>query len=374
MTRSATLRAAVIGTGAIAQHRHLPALRAQPRVEVVAAVDVDPDRLAAFQAAHRVERGYRSVPEMLAAEQPDLVHVCTPPFAHVEPVVQALRAGAWVLVEKPACLSLAEHDRITEAERDGGPYASVVCQHRFGSAGRHAAQLLAEGHLGRPLVADCRTTWYRDHSYYEVPWRGRWHTEGGGPTMGHGIHQMDLLLALLGDWAEIQAMAARLDRDVDTEDVSMAIVRFAGGALASIVNSVLSPREESYLRIDCTDATLELTHLYGYGNADWRYTAAPHVSDPARIRSWSTPPGQVRSSHAAQLDLLLEAVDAGTRPPASGETARQTLELITGLYRSAFTGTTVRREQLTPDDPFYHHLHGGTPGWAPTGSGRGATA
>lgn len=375
MNGSPTLRAAVIGTGGIAEHRHLPALHsAADRVEVVAAVDVDPERLARFRTTHRIPRGYTSAAEMLAAEEPDLVHVCTPPFAHVDAVVRSLRAGAWVLVEKPACLSLAEHDRISEAEGDGGPYASVVCQHRFGSAGRHAARLLADGQLGRPLVADCRTTWYRDHAYYQVPWRGRWHTEGGGPTVGHGIHQMDLLLELLGDWAEIHAVTARLDRDVDTEDVSMATVRFTSGALASVVNSVLSPREESYLRIDCTDATVELTHLYGYGNADWRYTPAPHVTDADRIRHWRTPPAQVRSSHTAQLELLLEAMDAGRRPPASGDSARRTLELVTALYESAFTGRTVGRHELTPDDPFYHHLHGNTPGWAPAGAEEGSTA
>ncbi|MCI2417837.1 Gfo/Idh/MocA family oxidoreductase [Saccharopolyspora sp. K220] len=375
MIESRKLRAAVIGAGGIAQHSHVPALRSvADRVNLVAAVDTDPDRLAEFRAANGIEAGYSSVEEMLETQKPDLVHICTPPFAHVEPVVRSLEAGAWVFVEKPVCLSLAEFDRIEAAERDGGPYASVVCQHRFGSGGQHAAQLLSTGQLGRPLVAECRTTWYRDHAYFEVPWRGRWQTEGGGPTMGHGIHQMDLLLALLGDWTEIQAMAGRLDRDVETEDVSMASVRFGNGAMASILNSVLSPREESYIRIDCTDATVELTHLYGYENTNWRYTPAAHVTDEAVVRSWRTPETDVRSSHAAQLALVLEAMDAGKRPPASGAAARQTLELITALYRSAFTGAPVRREQLIPDDPFYRSLHGGVRGWAPAADAEGANA
>ncbi|MFC7340453.1 Gfo/Idh/MocA family protein [Saccharopolyspora griseoalba] len=370
MLGSRKLRAAVIGTGGIAQQSHVPALKsAADEVEVVAAVDVDADRLARFQATNLIETGYRDVAEMLTSEKPDLVHVCTPPAAHVAPVEQCLRAGAWVLVEKPACLSLAEFDRIAAAETEGGAYASIVCQHRFGSAGRHAAELLSSGELGRPLVADCRTTWYRGHDYYEVPWRGKWRTEGGGPTMGHGIHQMDLLLALLGDWAEIRAMAARLDRDVETEDVSVASVRFESGAVASIVNSVLSPRQESYIRIDCTDATVELTHLYGYGNEDWRYTPAEHVTDPARIGRWRTPPGQERSSHAAQLERVLDAMRDGRRPPASGADARRTMELVTGLYRSALTGTSVRRADLTAEDPFYHDLHGEVPDWAPTREG-----
>lgn len=359
-------RVAIVGTGGIAEQAHLPALRAQgDRVRVVAAVDIDEERLECFQERHDIPAGYTSLEGMLEVERPDLVHVCTPPAMHVDPVVRCLDAGAWVFVEKPPCLSLAEFDRIETAERLGGPYASVVFQHRFGSGARHFARQLASGELGRPLVALCQTTWYRDDAYFDVPWRGRWETEGGGPTMGHGIHQMDLLLALLGEWTEVRAMASRLARDVRTEDVSMAMVRFANGAIASVVNSVLSPREVSYLRFDLTGGTVELTHLYGYDNSHWRYTPARHVTDR---RPWRSPVEDVRSSHTAQLSQVLDAMARGERPPVSGPSGRETLELVTALYRSAFTGLPVYREQLGPDDPFYHQLHGGVPGWAPEGA------
>src|SRR5205823_4361739 len=131
------------------------------------------------------------------------------------------------------------------------------------------------------------------------------------------------------------------------EDVSMASVRFANGAMASVVNSVLSPREESYLRFDFTDATVELTHLYGYDNSHWRYTPAPRFAgDQARVASWQQVDEDVRSSHAAQLPLLLDAIQRGERPPVSGRSGRQTLEFVTALYRSAFAGRPVRRDEL----------------------------
>ncbi len=139
------------------------------------------------------------------------------------------------------------------------------------------------GELGAPLVAHCQTTWHRDAAYYSVPWRGRWATEGGGPTMGHGIHQYDLLLHLLGEWEEVQAMAARLVHDTESEDVSTALARFAGGALATVVNSVLSPDEVSRVRVDCADATVEVTHLYGHRNGDWVYTPAPHAAEERAV-------------------------------------------------------------------------------------------
>ncbi|PNG97537.1 hypothetical protein SMF913_13562 [Streptomyces malaysiensis] len=363
----------MVGTGGIVTGSHLTALRDHAdRVDLVAAVDVATDRLDAFRATAAEGgtfevTGYSDATAMLAAERPDLVLIGTPPSLHREQTVAALKAGAWVLCEKPLCLTLAEYDEIAAAEKEaGGPYASVVFQHRYGSGAAHARELLAEGALGRPLVAHCQTTWHRDTAYYAVPWRGRWETEGGGPSMGHGIHQMDLLLHLLGDWTEIRAMAGRLVHTVESEDVSTALVRFESGAMATVVNSVLSPDEVSRIRIDCADATVELTHLYGHRNDDWVYTPAPHVRDePDRQRRWRTPAADLPSSHGAQLSALLDAMRDGVRPPGSGPDARRTLEFIAALYKAAFTGRPVRAGEIAPGDPYYDAMHGDHPEWAP---------
>ncbi|MEU1314854.1 Gfo/Idh/MocA family protein [Streptomyces tibetensis] len=359
-------RVAVVGTGAIVSGSHLPALRAHSgRVELVAAVDVDQERLDAFrELAGDQVAGYTSVDAMLDAVRPDLVLIGTPPSLHREQTVAALKAGAWVLCEKPLTLSLAEYDEIAAAEEASGGYASVVFQHRYGSGAVHARELITSGELGAPLVAHCQTTWHRDAAYYAVPWRGKWASEGGGPTMGHGIHQYDLLLHLLGEWEEIRAMAARLVHDTESEDVSTALVRFRNGALATVVNSVLSPDEVSRIRIDCADATVELTHLYGHSNDSWAYTPAPHVASE-RATAWRTPAADVPSSHTAQLGALLDAYDTGTRPPGSGHDARATLEFAAALYKAAFTGRSVHAGEIGPGDPFYEAMHGEYPDWAP---------
>ena len=368
---SARPRAAVVGTGGIVTGAHLPALTAHAdRVDLVAAVDVDAGRLdsfrvAAAEAGARDVTGYQDLGAMLAAERPDLVLIGTPPALHHGQTVAALEAGAWVLSEKPLTLSLAEYDAIAAAEEATGNYAAVVFQHRYGSGAVHARELISSGELGRPLVAHCQTTWYRDTAYYAVPWRGRWESEGGGPTMGHGIHQYDLLLHLLGEWTEIRAMAGRLVHDVESEDVSTALVRFESGALATVVNSVLSPDEVSRIRIDCAEATVELTHLYGHRNEDWVYTPRPGLDDEARVKRWRTPAADVPSSHAAQLGALLDAHERGERPAGSGPAARATVEFAAALYKSAFTGKPVHAGEITADDPFYTSMHGNHPDWSP---------
>ena len=353
------LRVALVGTGGIAENAHLPALRSLgDRVTVVAALDTDPARLADFTARHGIPAARSDLAELLERDKPDLVHLCTPPAAHADDAIRCLEAGAWVLIEKPPARSLAEYDRITAAEgASSGPYASVVFQHRFGSAGLRLARLARAGTLGKPLVAQCVTAWYRDHAYYEVPWRGRWDTEGGGPTMGHGIHQMDLMLAVLGEWDEVRAMTGTLDRAVETEDVSAAVVRFASGAIATVLNSVLSPREASYLRFDFAKASVEVRHLYGYGDQDWTFTPAPGPVN-ASAEAWQATGPDIPSSHQAQLPHLVDAWEQGRRPPLSGADGRATLELATAIYRSAATGLPVRRADLGPHDPFYHRLDG----------------
>ncbi|WP_327595807.1 Gfo/Idh/MocA family oxidoreductase [Streptomyces chartreusis] len=370
------VRVAVIGTGAIARDSHLPALARlaeEGETELVAAVDIDAASVESFRAVAGVDlHGYTDLDRMLREQRPDLVVICTPPTLHRDQTVAALRAGAWVWCEKPPVPSLADFDAV-EAEEgpDGGPYASIVFQHRFGSGTRHVRRLLAERAMGRPLVAHCQTTWYRDTAYYAVPWRGRWATEGGGPAMGHGIHQMDLLLDLLGPWSEVRAMAGRLVHDVETEDVSTALVRFANGAMATVVNSVLSLDEVSRIRIDCERATVELTHLYGHRNDDWRITPARDVP-AAEATTWQDFGADVPSSHLEQLRELVASMRAGQRPRSSGEDGRTSLELIAALYKSAFTDATVRAGEIGPGDPFHSAMHGGAPGWAPAQDDRPA--
>ncbi|QVQ55009.1 Gfo/Idh/MocA family oxidoreductase [Spiractinospora alimapuensis] len=361
MSQDPPLRTAIVGTGTIARI-HGDAMRTIPTLgRLVAATDIDADQRAAFADDYDV-RPYADLASLLRAEEPDLVHICTPPGAHHSQALDGLRAGSSVLVEKPPTLTMAELDDLHDAQGEQGPWFATVFQHRFGSGARRARALIDSGVLGRPHVAVCHTTWYRPQSYFDVPWRGRWDTEGGGPTMGHGIHQIDLLTALLGEWTEVTATARRQARSVDTEDLSLAHVAFANGAVASVVNSVLSPREESYIRIDLDHATLELTHLYGYGDANWRITPAPGHEERVNA-AWEDGEWGTRSGHAAQLAAVLTALHAKEAPPVTATEARRTLHLVAGIYASAFQRRSVTPADVGPGSAFHTAMRGDGPPW-----------
>jgi len=358
------IRSAIIGTGAIA-HAHAQALTdLAPRATLVAVVDVDLERARAFAARFAPDATvYAATADLFAAERLDLAHVCTPPQTHVPLAIEALRAGVPALVEKPTALSLAEMDDLVAVSHETGVPALTVFQHRYGAAAQRLIRLVRDGALGRPLVATCETLWHRTPEYFDLPWRGRWDIEGGGPTMGHGIHQFDLLLAVLGPWARLTAFAARQTLPTDTEDVSMALVEFDSGALATVVNSIVSPRETSRLRFDFEHATVEVEHLYGYTDADWTFTPAPgheHLAD-----LWPVPASDARSGHRDQIAAILDALASGRTPGVDAVDARRTLELAAATYASAFRGRPVRAGELTGDDPFVGSMDGGAVPWHP---------
>jgi len=357
-------RVAMIGTGDIA-NVHVSALQhLHERFEIVAACDIAPARAEAFRAKYELPKAYTDYHEMLRQEQPDFVTIGTPPSFHAPASIAAMEAGAWVMCEKPLCASLAELDKIQAAETRTGCYTACVFQMRYGSAGNHARALIQNGTLGRPLVALANTLWFRDRDYYAVPWRGKWQTEIGGTTMAHGIHTLDLLLYLLGDWQEVRAVAATQFHDIEVDDLLMAHVSFTNGARASVMNSAISPRQETKLRIDCEHATIEADYLYSYTRQNWRLTpsalAASDATHAAQLHAaWDAQGEDIGSSHIAQLTALARDKDAGTRPITSGDPARRTMDFLTALYKSAFTGEAVTRGSIRPGDPFYSALNGG---------------
>ena len=262
-------------------------------------------------AARYGTTAYGSCRELLD-QQPDLVSVATPPGSHTEVAVELLEAGCSVLLEKPPATNLADMDVLAAAEEMSSGSLYVVFQHRHGSGARRAHQLLCSGALGPPRVAVCETLWYRPDSYFLPEWRGTWSGEGGGPTLGHGIHQIDLLLHLMGPWETVDARAARIARPVEFEDVSVATVTFESGAVATVVTSLLSPRELSRIRIDTTAGTLEVNHVYGYRDADWSWTPAP---DAAAAASLGRDPGLPSAEGGRTSRRRPTATMCGPPPP-----------------------------------------------------------
>jgi len=354
MTR--TLRCAIVGTGAVA-HLHARAIGAHPHAELVAVTNQTRGKAEEFatQWGSGGQGGsptvYDTLDGLLAAESPDVVLICTPPAVHRAQTLAAFAAGAHVVVEKPPAPSLDELDDMRAAAEAAGRRLAVVFQQRTGTAAAHVRGLLQSGALGRPLLAVCQTLWYRDEEYFAVPWRGKWETEGGGTTLGHGIHQLDLLGFLLGDWAAVQGRLWRLDRETQTEDASTATITFANGVVAQVVTSAVSPRQTSSIRIDTQKATVTVDHLYGHGHENWRITPAPGYEDEAD--GWDLPAIEERSDHAPLLRDVFDALLSGAALPPTADEPARSFELVAAIYASA----AADGARVTPADLAAHPTH-----------------
>src|SRR5205085_3301441 len=117
------------------------------------------------------------------------------------------------------------------------------------------------------------------------------------------------------------------------------------------------------LRFDFERASVEVTHLYGYADADWRFTPAPGHDDVRAAWRAAGPSndrrGDARSGHAGQFRAVLAALRGHARPPVGPADARRTMTLIAGIYASAFTGRPVIPADLAPGTPFYESMNGG---------------
>src|SRR5215210_3417046 len=223
---------ALVGAGVIGKHHGLVMSELADRVELVAVVDISPDK-AEKLAADRGGRAFTSLTDALAAVDIDVVVVCTPTGRHGEVAIEALQAGKHVIIEKPAETTVAKTDQIIEAQRKAGRLVAVISQHRFDPSTEIALAAIGNGELGRLTSGIASIDWWRGQSYYDSgDWRGTWELDGGGALMNQGVHTVDLLVATLGRPVEVFAYTGTLAHErIEVEDVAVGVVRFANGAL-----------------------------------------------------------------------------------------------------------------------------------------------
>ena len=211
------LNVAIIGTGNISP-AHINAYLTFPdRCRIIALCDIYPEKAEEKKARFGLSDAkiYDSHTELLRelSGKLDLCSVCTPPFTHSKIAIDALLSGVNVIVEKPMASSLEECDRMLDAEAQSGRTLSVIAQNRFTDPYMKLRRVLDSGLAGRVLHAEIDSYWWRGHCYYDLWWRGAWATEGGGCTLNHAVHHIDMLGWLLGEPERVTAVLSNAAHD-----------------------------------------------------------------------------------------------------------------------------------------------------------------
>ena len=245
----------IVGTGVIAA-MHADAIAALPGARLMAVTDVAAGAAAAFAAA----RGCAAEPDLdalLARADVDVVCVCVPSGLHAEVGIRAAKAGKHLVVEKPIDVTLEAADRLIEAARTAGVALTVISQHRFDPGLTELKRLLGEGALGRLVLGEASTKWYRTQAYYDsAGWRGTWAMDGGS-LMNQGVHYVDLLRWCMGPVTEVTAVCTTQAHQIEAEDTALAILRFGSGAVGTILSSTAAfPGFPQRLEITGTEGTV----------------------------------------------------------------------------------------------------------------------
>lgn len=289
---------------------------------------------------------YDDVATLLADERVGAVSVCSPSGLHAEHVVAALRAGKHVLAEKPVAVSVVEARQVVQAAasaaEEHGVVAGAVSQRRLEPQHAHLKELIDSGQLGRPVLGEALVRWFRDAAYYgQAAWRRE--APGGGSLMNQGLHSVDLLRWLFGEVDEVAAVTGTLVADMTAEDTSVAALRFASGALGSVVTSTATkPGLPAELNLYFTEGAVGIHHT---DVVRWE-TDAPAPPQASDASSGASSPIIDTVGHRTQWADLLRAIRTGTPPMVTMADAAATIALIEAVYESARTGARVTPERI----------------------------
>ncbi len=338
--------AAIVGTGGIAP-AHVRGLTAFPdRCKIVAMADIYPEKAEAMKKEFNLDcEIFSDHQKMLESGlKIDIIHICTPPYVHAEIAINCMNAGKHVVVEKPMATCLEECDRMLEAEKRNGVTLACIAQNRFRDPISKLKALVDSKIAGKLRCAHVNSMWWRGHSYYDLWWRGLWEKEGGGPTLNHAVHHIDMINWIQGGLPqEVTAVLANVMHDnSEVEDLSFAILKYQDGSVAQVTSSVVHHGEEQGLVIQCENAKLQ---------APWDCFASISRPNGFPIRNESLEkeindtyqaiPALVHIAHTGEIDDILSALENGRAPMITGADGRKTVELITAIYKSGCLKKTV---------------------------------
>ena len=340
-------RAGIVGTGGVAglgtigvhdpeadppRASHAGGYEATDGVELVAAADVNEDALTAFSEAWGVEPAHRygDIESMLAAEDLDVVSVCTPAVFHCDHVLRAAEAGVdVVLCEKPIASSLAEADEMIAACDETGTDLVVNYTLRFTEKFQRLRDHIEIG-----------STLGEVHSVA---------VQSRMELMRNASHVFDLLVFLFGRdvdtvWGHVTGeneSVTELGGDAGVDDAAGRAMVSLGGTPATVDCTI--PRAASSISYQFIGTEGKLAVDLDEG--EWRYRRledGSHVPDEmAGIDgAWTWDEDYVEGFENAVVHVV-DRLNGSEQTVSTGRDAVSSLETLVAVYVSQYTGSRV---------------------------------
>jgi predicted dehydrogenase len=354
------LKTGIIGCGKVTGI-HAAALKAMANASFTAIYSRDAKKAAEYASRYGV-KPYTSITEMIQREQLDMVTICTPHPAHAGPTIEALRAGANVLIEKPLASSLEDCDAMLAVAKETGKKIGIISQRRFYAPCQRLKAAIDAGKIGKPALGTVAMFGWRNEDYYKSdPWRGKWKEEGGGVLVNQAPHQLDLLQWFMGsEIEEVYGTWKNINHPyIEVEDTALAILKFKNGAVANIIVSN-AQKPGIYGKVHIHGSNGASVGVQTDGGAMF-IAGMTSILEPPVNDLWTVPGeehllkewvkedsdyfnGVDSANYFFQLQFedFIDAIHEDRKPMVSGKEGRVTVEIFTAIYRSQREGKPVK--------------------------------
>jgi len=336
-------KVAVIGLGM--GRGHARAAAENPKAELAALCDIDEEKLSRNRDELDCLKVYTDYKDMLAAEELDIVSVSLPNYLHKSVTIDALRAGAHVICEKPMAMNTAEAEEMKQVAEETGKHLMINFSYRFTGAAKALKRVAEAGTLGQ--VYFVRTGWTRARG---IPKFGGWFAQkdlsGGGPLIDLGVHRIDLALMLMGDPKPVTISASTYDhigtrmakeqnKPFDVEDLAVAFIRFDNGATMHV---------ETSWTLNSQRPSEKFTYVYGT-KAGICHRQGPEGYEAYISGEWEgtyvTSQIQEIPRSENSMDHFIDVVADGVEPTITAENGVNVMKILDGAYESARLGREI---------------------------------
>lgn len=342
-----SLKYAIIGCGRISPNHIAAAL--ENNLNIVALCDINEDRMTEtiykFNLSKDI-RQYVDYKEMIKAEKPDLVAICTESGKHGQIALDCIEANCNLIIEKPIALSLEVADQIINKSKEKKVKVSACHQNRFNKSVQKIREALEENRFGKLMHGTAHIRWNRGEDYYkQAPWRGTWEQDGGA-LMNQCIHNIDLLRWMMGDEiTEVFGFTDNLIHNyIEAEDLGLAVVKFANGSYGMIegTTNIYPKNLEETLYIFGEKGTVKAGGKSVNIIEEWCF--ADGLDDPESVKQiyHENPQNVYGFGHKPLYADIVDAIKKDREPYVTAEDGRRALELVLAIYESAAQGISVK--------------------------------
>lgn len=343
------MKYALIGCGRIATN-HVKAVL-NNNLEFVAACDIEPDNIESLLSKHDLQNDssiarYTDYKKMIEDHpELELVAIATSSGVHAEIALYCIDHGINAIIEKPMAMSMADAEEIIKKSEEKDVKVSACHQNRFNVAVQQMRNALESGRFGKLSHGSIHVRWNRGKQYYEqAPWRGTW-AEDGGCLMNQCIHGIDLLRWMMGDdVVSVYGVTRQQQHDyLEVEDIGMAVVTFANGAVATIegTTNVYPQNLEETLYLFGENGTVKLGGKSTNNIDVWDF--ADETEADAKNKGLEEATSNVYGNgHTSLYADVIDAIENDRKPYVDAVAGRNALEMILSIYKSVKTGEVVK--------------------------------